>query len=116
MRKISNLHKAIIDSSPYYKKCARRYDSGCGGRITIEHALVFGGRQIAELWNYVPLCEYHHGVLNYQDCGDLQKEKNVWIALNQATDEELKKYSKVVPYIRERDRLNVKYGKYNIKG
>ena len=113
MRKISNLHKSIIDSSPYYKKCARRTDSNCAGRITIEHALVFGGRQIAELWNYVPLCEYHHAVLNYQDGGDLQKEKNVWIALNQANDLELKKYSKAINYIRMRDILNVKYGKYN---
>lgn len=114
MRHISpRVNKILDERKPV---CARIKDGGCAGRLTREHALIYAGRQIDEAWAIVFLCAYHHAVDEYQDCGDLQKEKNVWIALNQANDEELKKYSKVVPYIRERDRLNVKYGKYNIKG
>ena len=45
----------------------------------------------------------------------LNKEINVWIALNRATDEELKKYSKAIDYIRMREVLNKKYGVYNFK-
>lgn len=111
MRPISPRVKAILDERK--PVCARQKDGGCAGRLTREHALIYAGRQIDEAWAIVFLCARHHAVDEYQDCGDLQKEKNVWIALNQATDDELKKYSKVVPYIRERDRLNVKYGKPN---
>lgn len=109
MRPIPASHKAIIDSDKYYKTCARRRDGGCAGRITIEHAIIYAGRQIAELWNYVPLCERHHAVCSFQDRGDLQKEKNVWLALCRATDEELAQYSKVINYKQLRERLNDKY-------
>jgi hypothetical protein len=104
--------KEIISTDPYYKKCARAEDGGCAGRITIEHACTYAGKQIAELWNYVPICEYHHGVLSFQDRGDLIKEKNVWIALNQATDEELNKFYKS-DFKQRKQYLNSKYGTYN---
>ena len=110
MRPISSKNKAIIDSDPYYKVCARHLDGSCDGRITIEHALIFRGKQIDELWNFVPLCEYHHAVGKYQDGGNLIKEINVWIALNRATVDELREVSKVVPYINMRERLNKLYG------
>ena len=106
MRKISEKVKRKVLERP--QVCARAGE-GCGGRITWEHALIFGGRQIDEAWAIVLLCERHHGVNSFQDSGDLQKEKNVWIALNQATDEALQKYSKVVNYIELRNRLNEKY-------
>lgn len=113
MRNISpRVNKILDERKPV---CARRKDGGCAGRLTREHALIYGGRQIDEAWAIVFLCAYHHAVDEYQDCGDLQKEKNVWIALNQATDDELKKYSKAINYIRMRDILNVKYGKHDIK-
>lgn len=89
--------------------CARAIDGGCGGSLTWEHALIYGGSQIDEAWAIVILCERHHAVNRYQDCGDLQKEKNIWIALNQATDEELRQYSKAIDYIALRKRLNAKY-------
>ena len=110
MRPINPKLRKIIDEDKYYKTCARSKDGGCGGRITIEHALIFAGKQIDELWNLIPLCERHHAVLNYQDNGDLQKEKNVWIALNRAIDQELEAISKVIDYKKRRDYLNEKYG------
>ena len=90
--------------------CARQNDGGCAGRLTREHSLIYGGRQIDEAWAIVFLCARHHAVDEYQDGGDLQKEKNVWIALNQATDNELKQYSKAIDYVKLREKLNQKYG------
>lgn len=109
MRRIS---KKVKDKILKRKQvCARRMiDGGCDGRLTYDHSLIFGGRQIDEAWAIVILCEKHHAVNKYQDGGDLNKEKNVWIALNQATDEELKQYSKAIDYIALRKRLNGKYG------
>jgi len=91
--------------------CARAKDGNCAGRITFEHTLIYAGKQIDEVWAIIHLCEFHHAVNTYQDGGDLDKEKNVWIALNRATDEELLKYSKAILYIKERERLNKIYGK-----
>lgn len=91
--------------------CARINDGGCGGRITWEHALTHAGKQIDAVWAIIKLCERHHSVNSFQDGGDLNKEKNVWIALNRATDSELKSISKAIDYIGLRDRLNKKYGK-----
>lgn len=110
MRKISpKILQDILDDERY-KICARVRDGNCGGRITLEHALIYAGRQIDEKWAIVPLCESHHAVGPYQDSGNLDKEKNVWIALNQATEQELLKYSKAINYIDLRNRLNKKYG------
>lgn len=93
--------------------CARHNDGNCAGRITFEHALIYGGKQIDETWAILHLCEFHHAVGIYQDGGDLNKEKNVWIALNRATEQELIKYSKAVNYLQLRERLNKIYGTYN---
>ena len=111
MRPISERIKRIIDTDPFYKKCARG-NHECSGRITMEHALIYAGRQVDEVWAIVPICEFHHAVGPFQDGGDLQKEVNVWIALNRATDSELMLYSKAVNYVRERERLTEKYGEY----
>ena len=77
--------------------------------MTWEHAIIYAGRQLDEAWAIVILCEYHHAVNNFQDGGDLQKEKNVWLAINQATDEELRAVSKSIDYIVLKERLNDKY-------
>lgn len=84
-------------------------DHNCGGRITFEHTLTFGSKQIDEVWAIIKLCEAHHSVGMYQDGGFLDKEKNVWLALNRATDNDLLKYSKAIDYIAMRLRLNKKY-------
>lgn len=113
MRKISPEDKEYINADKFFKTCIRAKEGTCKGRITIDHVLIFAGKQIAELWNYIPNCEYHHGVENYQDKGDLNKEINTWAALNRATDLELMPYCKAINYITMRDKLNKKYGKPN---
>lgn len=91
------------------QECARHADGGCDGSLTWEHAIIYGGRQLDEAWAIVILCSRHHAVNEYQDGGDLQKEKNVWLALNQATEGELRQYSKAIDYIRLKKTLNEKY-------
>lgn len=109
MRPISSKNKQIINSDPYYKVCARKDEGGCSGRITIEHSIIFAGRQLDDLWSLLPICEYYHSVGIYQDGGNMNKEKHIWLALCRATDDELKAISKAVDYIALRERLNAKY-------
>jgi len=107
VRKIS---KGVLDAVLARKQvCAREKEKACAGKLTFEHALIFAGKQVDEAWAIVILCSRHHAVNEYQDGGDLQKEKNVWIALNQATDDELRQYSKAIDYIRLKKTLNEKY-------
>lgn len=108
MRKISQRTRQVLEAEP---DVCLRYDEGnCAGRITYEHALKHAGRQIDAPWAILKICEYHHAVNQYQDIGDLNKEKHRWLALNRATDEELEAISKAVDYKAERDRLNKIYG------
>lgn len=119
MRGITKKVKNQIAADPQSTQCARKglFGHECGGRITMEHTLTFAGRQINAAWAIIPICAKGHEVDQYQDGGeaqngDLNKEIHIWIALNRATDEELLAISKAIPYIRERARLNAKYGKY----
>lgn len=87
MRKIPPKLTAEMEADPYYKFCSRA-DSECQGRITWEHAFVWGGKQINEKWAIIPLCVYHH-------LGEgLVKEINQHIALSRATLGDLFKYPK----------------------
>lgn len=74
--------------------------------------MTYASKQIQARWSIVPLCEKHHGVGNYMDAGTLMKERNLWIALNRANEEEIRSISKAVDYSLTRDRLNKKYGVY----
>lgn len=85
MRPIPKKHREIISSDPYFRVCARR-NHDCDGRITIEHAWIYGGKQINELWAYVPLCEFHHLRKG------LNKEINHYLSIKRASDDDLKKY------------------------
>lgn len=96
-----------------YKSCSLIGHGPCDGRITWEHALYFKGKQIQKRFAIIPLCELHHGIGKYLDAGTSLKNLNVWVALNRATEVELKSISKVVNYTRMRDNLNEKYGVYN---
>jgi len=108
MRPISKRVREILDQEP--DVCALQVFGGCAGRITREHALIYAGKQIDEPWAIVKICSRHHSVDEYQDGGLLDKEKNVWVALNKATDDQLRQYSKAVDYIALKKRLNTKYG------
>ncbi len=108
MRKISPRVRDKLLEEP--DVCALRSFGGCAGRITWEHCITYGGKQIDEAWAIIKICARHHSVDQYQDCGLLDKEKNVWIALNKATTEELQAYSKAINYVYEKERLNKKYG------
>lgn len=107
MRKISPKVKSILALEPQI--CARTHEGGCEGHLTYEHAIIYAGRQLDAPWAIIKLCEKHHAVNNFQDGGDLQKEKNVWIALNRANDDELRAISKAIDYLKLRERLNKKY-------
>lgn len=106
MRPIPQKLKEAILADPFYKKCARHQDGSCEGRITWEHALIFAGKQVNELYAIIPLCEYHHAVGRFQDGGDLDKDRNIQIALDRASNEQLEAISKVIDYKAKRDYLN----------
>ena len=87
MRPIPPKLREQMANDPYYKKCARS-SLECKGRITWEHAWIYGGKQINEVWAIIPLCVYHH-----LEEG-LNKHENQKIALQRATKEDLDKYPK----------------------
>lgn len=107
MRKISPEVLEILLAEP--QVCARRKEGGCAGRMTLEHVLTYGSRQIDEPWAIIWLCERHHSIGKYQDEGLLNKEINTYHALNKASDDDLIKYSKAVPYLDLKKRLIKKY-------
>lgn len=80
--------RKIINDDPYFSKCAREAEGKCSGRITIEHAWLYSGKQINEMWNYVPLCWYHHLGKG------LDKDFNRWIAVMKGWKEAEIKYPK----------------------
>lgn len=115
MRKIPIKQRNEMNEIPFFKVCAKAHLAGheCKGRITWDHPIIFAGQQVIDAWATVPVCEYGHGVDSFQDGGDRIHEVHLWIALSMATDADLRKISKATDYIRERDRLQKKYGFYN---
>lgn len=112
MNKIPPKLRSELAADPYYKLCARRglFGHECGGKITWEHAMYYAGKQIQARWAIIPICARGHAVNEYQDRGEMDKQVHEWIALNRATDEELRAISKVVDYIHSRSYLNSKFG------
>ena len=94
------------------RECARAEEGNCAGRLTKEHAIIYAGKQLQEEWSILDICEFHHGVNNFQDRGNLNKEKHIWIALNRAPEERLRELSRGEDKVALRDRLNIKYGIY----
>jgi hypothetical protein len=109
MRKIPPKLLEEMLSDPYYSKCARKKEGNCKGRVTLEHALIFAGKQVNEKYAIVPICAYHHEVDQYQDGGGMNKELHVAIALSRASDLELRMISKAIDYTHMRDVLCEKY-------
>lgn len=107
--------RITIGQDPYYFTCARNdalHDHVCeadplnGKLIDWEHALYFKGSKLQKIFAIIPSCWWAH-----RGPG-LNKEINVWIALNRASDAELEAYSKAEDLKVKRDRLNIKYGVY----
>lgn len=97
-----------------HRECMRANEGNCAGRVTKEHAIIYAGKQLQEEWAILDICAYHHEVDFHQDGGGMDKEKHVWIALNRALDESLERISKSIDYIALRDRLNGKYGIWEV--
>ena len=89
---IPKSHREQIDTNPFFRVCVRASESNCEGRITIDHAVTYAGKRLNEMWCYVPVCMYHHGLLG---SGGLDKTFNRKVALSRATPEELAKYPRL---------------------
>lgn len=95
MRPISASVKREVLARPDI--CQRRqvfHDHDCQGRMTLEHALIYAGRQVDAPFAIIKLCAWAHDVDQFQDGGNLDKEKNEYIALSQATKEDFAFYAK----------------------
>lgn len=103
MRPISPQYRKRIGDDDYYRHCARG-DSDCSGRVEIEHANYYQGRQIDEMWNFIPLCTEHHRG------GHLNKEFNQYLSLKRATLEDFKKYPRF-NWLQRLTYLEKKYGR-----
>lgn len=111
------LRRDLAEDS-FYTVCARREaldDHACqpdpvfGKLIEWEHALIYAGKQVQKHFAIVPLCWWAH-----RGPG-LNKEINVWIALNRATQLEMLELTTkgAMDYCVYRGYLNSKYGKYD---
>ncbi len=108
--------RAELESDPRRFSCAFKNFPGhtCEGRITREHAMYYAGKKIQERWAIVFICAKGHGVDQFQDTKDfIPKEARQWVALFQASDEDLDRFPRAFPSFRfQRNRLFEKYGRY----
>lgn len=108
-----------LAAEPFYHSCARAaalHDHECqrdplrpNKPVDWEHALIYAGRQVQKRFAIIPICWWAH-----RGPG-LNKEINIWIALNRATEDELLELSHKGgrDYFRYRAFLNARYGVYN---
>ena len=69
MQKVPESHRYIIDGEQwYFGHCIF-----CHEPSEIDHVFIFSGRQIVEVWNYVPICVNHHRI------GPMAKQNNAMI-------------------------------------
>jgi len=84
MRGISPKVKKGILALEQNEKCARHEECSCEGRLTWEHAWIYAGRQIDEVWAIIAICAKHHDLPEYQGKGDMNKELNQYHSLKRA--------------------------------
>lgn len=95
------MKQAVLKEVMSRPQVCARLSTECSGRLTYEHAY---GRKNERAWQIVILCWRHH-------LGDLlDKRVNKWLALNQATNEQLLESPKA-NYIQEKKYLNSIYDK-----
>lgn len=90
MRRMPIKMRNEMSCDPFYSKCIHDHlgYGGCSGRIEWEHALIYAGKQVNEIWAIVPCCVYHHRG------NGLIKHLNVIFALLRASEEDFNKYYK----------------------
>lgn len=105
MRPIPIKHRKIINSDPYFKKSCLSQEYGTyENRIVIHHTWIYGGKQINELWAYMPLTNDEHENLDLET-----REKIKWLSLQRVDIKDLLgKYPKY-PWEREYNYLSKKF-------
>lgn len=117
MNSIPKALREEMATDPFYHRCARKDalgDHDCVGDpirqrvVEWEHALTAKGKQLQKRYAIVPICWWAH-----RGPG-MNKEINIWIALNRASDTELAELSSLGgrDYFRYRAYLNAIYGVY----
>ena len=96
-----------MSMKPFYKKCCIANDN-CFGRIEWHHHKTHKGTRLNKEWCILPVCQHHHGRANIRNT----RERMDWVALNRASDQELKEISQAEDYIKTREMLNRIYGEY----
>lgn len=48
-----------LEKDPYMKRCVLESEI-CDGRIEWNHAFIYAGKRINELWSILPMCHFHH--------------------------------------------------------
>jgi hypothetical protein len=106
---MNNMPSALrkeLAANPFYSRCAITGVTDQDSRIEWHHNLIHAGKQVQERWCIIPLVHIVHAKAENKNV----REALNWIMTNRATDEQLRKYSKAVDYIKIRDRLNKKFG------
>ena len=85
MRAIPPKQRKEINDNDWYREC--KYPGCASKQVEIHHCCQYSGRQIAELWNYVPLCHEHHSSKEGRDWAEL-------LAITRMTEEDRMKYNK----------------------
>jgi len=97
MRKIPKKMLKEILEDPFYRKCCITGSKN----VSLEHSIIYAGRQVNEIWAIVPL----RRDLNTSHPPTEVKEKCTLIALSRATEEDFDKY----PRAKERWKQKLKY-------
>ena len=93
MRPVSpKVREAVLARKEICQRRALLHDHDCQGRLTWEHTLTYAGRQVDEAFAIVKICAWAHDVDEFQDGGNLNKEKNQLCALMQATEQDFARY------------------------
>ena len=89
-------------ADPFYAQCCVTGVPAAEQKVEWHHAMIYAGKQVQERWCIIPLLDTVHA--NEKKRGVRQVID--WIIFNRATDEELRKYSKTINYIKRREWLN----------
>lgn len=112
MRPIPPTMRARMAMDPIYRECLRqtifsdhvcRANPATGKLIEWEHAFLYAGQQINEIWAIIPICWWVH------EGPGKNKDLNQYMALRRATPVELAKYPRV-DWLQLLRRLKIKLG------